>query len=327
MAARPPEKDFLLSRLEDFKCKCLWIGPALSLDAEVIFRSSFGSFIIDQAYALCATELLYLAVSHIFMSTWSTGAKNKGFSLKEHFYYGANYCLELLNDQQSLEKLRQINIENKAYKTAYYIGPPAGTGLAWTENFDRFGGKILQAHNYGQCAHGPLVTVDAQVEEKYVKLRPKEQMVQRYGKKQVVTWEKVYLQEKDMDDFLAQPPQELPLSAQRPFFARGSWFLPVIREAYRTEKDNLIILDLTNERHFARALDELSTFGCRFARLAVISQEAYQKNGKLKGIYKYPLSNVFLLPALQTDDQCIPVSELILPLVMNILGMLLAAGE
>ena len=72
---------------------------------------------------------------------------------------------------------------------------------------------------------------------------------------------------------------------------------PGLRPGYDTGQDCLIVIDATSESNFDAALDELATFGSRYARLIVIAQQAFALDGR-------PM----------------PLSDFLLPVVVNLLG-------
>jgi hypothetical protein len=176
-------------------------------------------------------------------------------------------------------------------------------------------------HSFGESAHGPLVTVDPRVEEKFVKLIERYEMVSIYGENQVEEWERTYLEGNSIDDFLLSPPIDPSHRLKMPFFAEGSWYLPVLRPEYDITNDNLIIMDATCERYFDHAIDELSTFGCRHARIIVITQEAFQNSPEKKALYKYPIGDLILIPCFMREKDNLPISDFLLPFAMNLLAM------
>jgi hypothetical protein len=147
-----------------------------------------------------------------------------------------------------------------------------------------------------------------------------------YGKDNLLQWERVFLGGTKIDDFLIQPPGNQPTGINRPFFAEGSWYLPVLRNDYDSSQDNLIIIDATSERYFAHAIDELATYGCRYARMIVLSQEGFRKDAEKKVLFQYPISHLIELPALSgNNDETVPLSDFLLPFSMNLLGVAMAS--
>jgi len=106
-----------------------------------------------------------------------------------------------------------------------------------------------------------------------------------------------------------------------PFFADGIWYLPELQADYNALNDNLIVMDACWERYFDQALDEISTFGCRYPRMILMTQQSFL-NGKAKdGLYRFPVSNTIILPETSSG----PIPEMYLPFIMNIIGEEMAA--
>lgn len=80
-------------------------------------------------------------------------------------------------------------------------------------------------------------------------------------------------------------------------------------------------MDATCERYFDHAIDELATFGCRHARIIVITQEAFQKSPEKKALYKYHIGNLILIPCFMREKDNLPISDFLLPFAMNLLAM------
>ena len=74
-------------------------------------------------------------------------------------------------------------------------------------------------------------------------------------------------------------------------------------------------------RYVDNAIDEISTYGSRYPRMVLITQQAFL-NGKTKeALYRYPVSSTIVLPETPSG----PVPEMQLPFVLNIIGEELAA--
>ena len=151
-------------------------------------------------------------------------------------------------------------------------------------------------------------------------------MSSRYGTSRVLEWEKTYLDGIHVDAFLNQRMKSLPEDLQRPFFAEESWYLPILQPDYQTVEDNLIILDTTSKIYFHQAADELATFGCRYPRMIVLSQAAFEGALKESDIFKFPISDVIFLPGIHSDQKILPVSELQLPYCLNLVAMAMASA-
>jgi len=232
----------------------------------------------------------------------------------------------ILGDVSLKKAILEVMNENSTYKTAFFIGPYMGTGLGWVDRFDQAGHCATEWHTFGESVHGPLVTVDPKVENKFVKLNARNQMVSLYGEEQVSKWEYLYLGGKSTDIFLNQPPRDLSFRAETPFFAEGSWYFPELRTDYDAAQDNLIIVDATSDRYFSQALDELANYGCRYARIIVISQEAFRNDPEKRALYRYPISRLLFMPSLEGQGEKISISDFHLPFAMNLMGVAMAAA-
>jgi hypothetical protein len=167
-----------------------------------------------------------------------------------------------------------------------------------------------------------LVTVDSTVAEKFVQLEPRGRLVSKFGKKAVAAWEETYLDGKGCDHFLQQPPPELAPGPEQPFFVDGIWYFPELLPGYDPVNDNLIFMDAANSRYLKQALDEISTYGCRYPRMVVIAQDAYLTPQVKKALYRFPVSDTILLPGIWSTG----IPEMQLPFVMNLIGEALAAS-
>ena len=124
-----------------------------------------------------------------------------------------------------------------------------------------------------------------------------------------------------MDEFIKAPPVDPFFEEKAPFFADGAWYLPELHPDYNTLNDNLIVMDAAWERHLDKAIDEISTFGSRYPRMILITQQAFL-NGKAKeALYRFPVSSTIILP----ETPAGPVPEMHLPFVLNLIGEELAA--
>jgi hypothetical protein len=232
--------------------------------------------------------------------------------------------LQLLNDMPLREQMHAAMAANRNYKTASIISARRGLGLHWVDRFDLSGAMAMNWHHLGESAHGSLVTVDPRVSVKFVRLDERQRMVALYGEKRTAQWERRYLGEQSVDGFLSRPPADLSQNFPSPFYAQGAWYLPELRDDYDTGNDNLIIIDATSERQLPRALNEMATFGCRYPRMVVFSQQPFLKGEGHKSFFKYPISNLILLPPMGATADMLPISECLLPLAMALVGTAMA---
>ena len=103
--------------------------------------------------------------------------------------------------------------------------------------------------------------------------------------------------------------------------------MPVLRNDYAASEDNLIIIDATSERFFANALDELATYGCRYARMIVLSQKAFRNVAQEKLLFQFPVSQLIELPVLNgKNGETMSLSDFLLPFTMNLMGVAMASA-
>jgi glucosamine 6-phosphate synthetase-like amidotransferase/phosphosugar isomerase protein len=326
IASKTPKGRLLAKLMRKMPSRCLWFGPDISEKEAQIFKSSLGYFTLKDNFNLSKADVLYAGLSFLFINVLKGKAIAKAEVVEKHFRRGAD-IIQLILDNVSLKKaILEVMAENSTYKTTFFIGPYIGTGLGWVDRFDQAGHFATEWHTFGESVHGPLVTVDPKVENKFVKLNATNQMVSLYGEEQVSKWEYLYLGGKSTDIFLNQPPRDLSFRAETPFFAEGSWYFPELRTDYDAAQDNLIIVDATSDRYFSQALDELSNYGCRYARIIVISQEAFRNDPEKRALYRYPISRLLFIPSLEGQGEKISISDFHLPFAMNLMGMAMAAA-
>ncbi|MBC2742799.1 MAG: hypothetical protein HGJ93_07080 [Desulfosarcina sp.] len=292
-----PGQKRLAKRLEAASC------PVFRLEPETGFcdcrpaKNNGGKFLLKKDLVYSHSDYLYTAINLIFISAWRSFFPNKAGIVDAYFRRSGETVLELLGNSDLKTNIEKCIAANRKYETMFYIGPPVGTGLAWVNKFDRTGAMLIEQHSFGESAHGPIVTVDPRVDRKFVKLDNRKEMVLKFGEKKVVLWENRYFAGKKIDVFIKAPPIDLPHEEKTPFFVDGIWYLPELQADYDASNDNLIVMDACWERYFDQALDEISTFGCRYPRMILMTQQSFL-NGKAKDtLYKFPVSNTIILPA------------------------------
>lgn len=325
-AAAPPSVGILDMLLANTNAPFVWVGPEASGAFLSGSDNCIGLFSDTAVSGFHNVDLLYSRMNELLIRVWGTVAPDKAAVVGRHVQMSAQIILSVLNNADLLHDIRRAITANTAYTTAFFIGPPNGTGLAWVECFDQFSPVILEHHPYGHSAHGPLVTVDPRVEHKFIKLESRDIMSSRYGTSRVLEWEKTYLDGNHIDAFLNQRMMSLHKDPQRPFFAEESWYLPILQPDYQTMEDNLIILDTTSSMYFHQAVDELATFGCRYPRMIVLSQAAFESALKEADIFKFPISDVILLPGIPSGQKVLSVSGLQLPYCLNLVVMAMASA-
>ena len=320
LASQEPEDYVLDGFLPDVSTNCLWIGPQLNDRFARAFEQVAGYAPLRDLGLYCLQDVLYAALSLFFIQIWEQKAPDKARILRQHFSLAELVVHAILEDTTLHRDLVQTLSDNQEYMTALFIGPATGNGLAWVQRFDQHGGKILEWYPFGASSHGPLVTVDNRVQDKFVPLTVREEMLDVFGQEQVQKWEKDYFDGQLIEQVWSDSGSGVKTAPVSAFFAQGQWFLPELKPGYDCRQDNLILIDACSARAFGQALDELATFGCRFARMTVISQAAFVRQGKLAGFNPHPISHLLLLP-----DLGAPVSQYLLPFAHTLLSTAMAA--
>ena len=311
----------LAKRLEKASCPVFRLEPETDFCDCRLAKNNGGKFLLKNGLEYSHSDYLYTAINLVFISAWNRFFPDKAGIVDAHFRKSAKTVLELLGNSDLKTSIEKCMAANRKYETMFYIGPPVGTGLAWVNKFDRTGAMLIEQHPFGESAHGPIVTVDPRVDRKFVKLDNKKEMVLKFGDKKVVFWENRYLAGKKIDEFIKAPPIDMPHEEKTPFFVDGIWYLPELQADYDASNDNLIVMDACWERYIDQALDEISTFGCRYPRMILMTQQSFL-NGKAKdALYRFPVSNTIILPETPSG----PIPEMHLPFVMNIVGEELTA--
>jgi glucosamine 6-phosphate synthetase-like amidotransferase/phosphosugar isomerase protein len=326
VATKKPDEELLFKILQKPTSPHLWIGLELTKTLEQIFQGSAGYCLLNKDFSCNRADVLYAGVSLLLAHSWNGIQSSKAETVQKHLMHTGSVIDCLLNNIDIKNSLVQAMAVNRGYKTSFFLGPPAGTGFFWAEIFKQARSRILEFHLFGESVHGPIVTVDSKIEDKFVKIENGKQMVLNYGKDNLLQWERIFLGGTKIDDFLSQPPGNQPIGINTPFFAEGNWYLPVLRNDYDSSQDNLIIIDATSERYFAHAIDELATYGCRYARMIILSQEAFRKDAEKKVLFQYPISHLIELPTISgKNDRTMPISDFLLPFSMNLLGVAMAS--
>jgi glucosamine 6-phosphate synthetase-like amidotransferase/phosphosugar isomerase protein len=320
LASQVPEDYVLEGFLPDLSLNCLWIGPQVKERFARAFEGVSGYAPLQVEDLSCRQDALYAALSLFFISIWEQKAPDKADVLKQHFSLAGLVVEAVQNDAGLHRDLVRAVQENREYLTALCIGPATGNGLAWVQRFDQYGGKLLEWYPFGASSHGPLVTVDNRVGEKFISLSGREEMVAACGEEQVKRWEEKYFDGHLVQQIWADAGAVVTPAPVSAFFAQGQWYLPELRPGYDCRQDNLVLIDACSERAYGQALDELATFGCRFARMTVITQSAFARRERLSGMNPHPISHLLLLP-----DLGAPVSDYLLPFAHTLLSTAMAA--
>lgn len=326
VASEPPEDEVLHDLTGRLKAPVLWVGPSLPRETARFFSDSLGCFVLSDNFQSARNALIYAGLHLIMLTVWKTRRPGKAEAVRQLLKACGRVIQAVLNDTGLRKSIVEAMAANRAYETAFYIGPPGGIGLEWVDRFDRIGSPVMESHLFGDSAHGPLATVDPNAEEKFVRVQARQEMASIYGEDLVSEWEGRFLKGRSFDSLLDKPAGTGSFKPVEPFFTEGYWYLPVLRPGYDTARDNLIIIDAAGERYFDQALDELGTYGCRYARLLVISQEVFRDDPDKRGLYSYPIGCLVLLPALRSGGQKHPVPDMLLPFAATLLAAAAAAA-
>ncbi|MFP4420569.1 MAG: hypothetical protein ACLFRG_08485 [Desulfococcaceae bacterium] len=273
-----------------------------------------------------AGETLYSALNGLLLNAIRSRDPDFFSGLSRHFQTASAWMDRLLDDRELRSEALRAMADNRAYRTAFFLGGDCGEGMTWTRVFDRISGMDVTWHRFGEASHGPVATVDNRAAEKYVRLARREELAARWGDRQVRSWERRHLGGRSVEDFLANPSDQRRPGAPAPFFDQGAWYLPVLRKGYEAAQDNLILLDATRSFRFAQALDDLATFGCRFARMVVITQTAFSEDPIRRELLAAPAGHLLRLPSLPGENGGVPVSGFLLPLGIRALAELMAGA-
>lgn len=300
----------------------VWIGPenkdiSRKKDQNVFLQV----FYLKQPDLFCRYEQTYVALSLFFAKIMSYKFPERAGRFVLHFKTLLPIIQTLLADSILHRSIQQSLHENQSYKKQLFLTGMRGNCIAWKIAFAAAKSRGVESDPFGVSAYSHLVLVDCQVQEKYRKLESRARMIKTHGEKQVQAWEKRYLGGASVDAFLSRTPMLFSPEAVLPFYVDEQWYLPVLRPEYDTDNDCLIIIDATSEVGFDAALDELATFGSRYARMVVITQQGFAKDSRLANLKKYPLSHIIMVPGpLNKNGEPGIISDYLLPVVISLLG-------
>jgi len=292
-----------------------WFGPENSHDERPeSFRDACGGFGLKGGMDQCTEDTLYAAISFLFVHALRKIESRMAETIAKSFRLGAGSVLSMLNDASMKNRISEAMAANRSYRNALFISPHQGSAMTWTDRFDRAGNLFSSRRLFGESAHGSLVLVDPEVGKKYVPITSRSKMCAVYGEKTVALWENRYLGGKDIEGFLLQADHSSGTRVESPFFSEGSWYLPELADGYDAANDTLVIIDAADDRYFDRALDEISTFGCRYARMIVLCGEGIENDPAKQALAQYPVSHVVPVPG----------GSFCLPIVMDLLATAVA---
>jgi len=325
LATRAPVHQTLSTTLESGSCPCFYCGPEPSADVAEALDASLGYCALPEDLSPCAEEALYAGLFLLFIDAWKRVNPARSATALQGFRRCGPAIQAVLNSGSLRESVTEAVRDNRNYHTAFFIGQAGGTGTAWVRRFDEISPLVMESYLFGESVHGPLVTVDSRVEEKFVRIEARSRMVSMHGEDRVSAWEALCLREGSIDEFLASPPRNVPVYPRSPFYAEGSWYFPILRPDYDPGDDNLILMDATSDRFLGQILDEMATYGCRYARVILITQEALEGRPERRTLHRYPIGHALRLPPLCKAGKESPIPDLALPLVLNLLSMAMAS--
>lgn len=299
----------------------LWIGPENRKKGFETFSNSFGAYFFNHSNFLCKHEHVYYALSIFFSTVMGYKYPVRARMFLDHFKLFLPAVNTILRDKGFRQAIQDMLKENQTYKKGLFITSLKGNCILWKNKFRTHKIRGLESETFGVSTYSHLVMVDPLVEEKYVKLDHRHIMDKIYSEQDITAWENQYLGGADVDDFLQEFSMPFHPDSVLPFMVDDQWYLPVLKPGYDTDQDCLVIIDATSEKYFDSALDELSTFGSRYARLVIITQKGFTTDARLATLKKYPLSNIILVPGITDPDGNSQVlSDYILPVVISIIG-------
>ncbi|MFN2358726.1 MAG: SIS domain-containing protein [Desulfotignum sp.] len=300
----------------------IWIGPEHPL---VLGKQAQGllmqAFYLKNPELFCRYEQVYVSLSLFFAKVMSIRFPGRARQFIGHFKMLLPVVQTLLADSLLRHQLQQVIDENRDYKKQLFVTGMRGNRIAWKMAFAAARSRGVESEAFGVSAYSHLVLVDCQVQEKYVKLEPRDRLISAHGEDRVNAWETRFLGGASVDTFLSK--QSLPFSpdAVLPFYVDQQWFIPVLRPDYDTDNDCLIIVDATSESRFDAALDELATFGSRYARMVVITQQGFAGDARLANLKKFALSHIVMVPGPpDRSGETGTLSDYLLPVVISLLG-------
>ena len=321
VASEPSDKDLLSMVCRYSHKNLLWIGPENGKVGFQTFSNSFGAYFFNNPGLSCKYEHVYYALSLFFSTLMEYKHPIRARMFLDHFKLFLPAVNTILGDKGFRQTIQDMLKENQTYKKGLFITSLKGNSISWKNKFRTHKIRGLESETFGVSAYSHLVMVDPLVEEKYVKLESRHIMVKTYSEQDVYAWEKRYLGGADVDDFLQEFSMPFHPESVLPFMIDNQWYLPVLKSDYDTDQDCLVIIDATSEKYFDSALDELATFGSRYARLVIITQKGFTTDARLATLKKYPLSNIILVTGITDSNGNFQVlSDYILPVVISIIG-------
>ncbi|MCF8093045.1 MAG: hypothetical protein K9K40_11385, partial [Desulfotignum sp.] len=321
VASQTPDADRLSAIFNYPHENILWIGPENDVVSQKLSAGSHDGYYVKNPGLLCRYEHVYVALSLFFSKVMSFRFPGRAKRFDAHLKLMVPMVQTILADAGLRRELQTAVRENQAYKKQLFLTGMRGNCITWKTHFRGWKARGIESDPFGVSAYSHLVMVDYRADEKYVKLVPEKTLKATFGENLVHEWETRYLGGAAVDEFLSKISMPFSPDAVLPFFVDGQWYLPVLRPEYDTDQDCLIIIDATSEARFDAALDELATFGSRYARMVVITQKGFSKDIRLSNLKKYPLSHIILIPGIaENTGESGTISDYLLPVAVGLVG-------
>ncbi|MBN2552078.1 MAG: hypothetical protein JXB06_04885, partial [Spirochaetales bacterium] len=325
IASAVPDGDLLEQIRRSPEFPVCWIGPRLDEKTARHFDRSLGCCTLRSGSPTSAYPNLYAGVLLLLTAAWQKAAGGKGRTLHSLLSCAGRVIAKLLQDGDVRQSIDSFWRRNREQDTCFYISPPSGIGYVWEQIFDATGALSLEHHVYGDSSHGPIATVDPRAEEKFIRLRYRDELVKRYGEEAVSSWQQSY--GVGVFDGPLRPPsgQFEELRNHGLLRVNGQWYLPVCAPEYELGMDNLIVLEATRKRYFEQARDELEIFAGRNARVLLVSQRSFRDSiSEEQSLACCTAGDPVLLPTLTERGD--PIPDLLLPFVGHLLAAAFAAS-
>ncbi|MFN2355001.1 MAG: SIS domain-containing protein [Desulfopila sp.] len=321
VASKPPEPATLDPISTFFPKNILWVGPDYDTQTNKVFSQSHGNFVFRHPLEFCHHIQIYFGLSLLFLRIIRHHVPKVRQQLTQHFKLLLPSLEAILFNENLRHTIDQAVEDNRFYKKRLFITGLRGNCTFFKQLFHRRKNINLESEIFGVSAHTHLVLIDPACRAKYVRLTSRQQLLQISSEERIRQWEKRYLAGSDIDAFLKDPGSIAQHSPTGPLWYEDAWYLPVIQNDYDMDEDCLVIIDATSESSFDAALDELATFGSRYARLLVITQQAFGADSRLADLKKHPLSEIILVPGIPDDTtHGSTLSDYILPMALNVIG-------
>lgn len=321
VATELPDRDRLRPITRYSHENLLWIGPGTGAPHFDPFIRSFGACFLAHPGLSCPHEHIYVALTLFFSRVMAVEFPDRSARLDNHFRLLLPVIGHILDHATLRRRIQKAVHENRSYEKQLFVSSFRGNCTAWQTDPDGSVPRGVESEPFGVSAYHHLVLSDPRTEEKFVKIEPRSTMLARYPEKDILAWEHRYLAGAGVNAFLRDVSMPFHGDAVLPFLIDAQWYLPVLRPDYDTGQDCLVIIDATSEPQFDAALDELATFGSRYARMVVITQQGFSMDTRLSNLKKYPLSHILLIPGPKgTDGNPVMLSDFLLPVVVNLVG-------